>query len=104
MTSIMSIIIGTTTAFMTMDLVLYQALISGNYETITSLFLPTTVALSTILLMALMMMFRREYRRSIRKKLQDDSTAESLSKSKFHNLVNDLTNDLKSTRSDEEIM
>ena len=100
MTSIMSIIIGTTTAFMTMDLVLCQGLISGNYETITSLFLPTIVALSTILLMASMMMFRREYRRSVRKKLQDDCTAESLSKSKFHNLVNDL----KSTRSDEEMM
>ena len=104
MTSMMSIILGTMTAFMTMALVLSQGLISGDYEVITSLFLPTIVALSTILLMASMMMLRRERRRSIRKKLQDDSTADSLSKSKFHNLVNDLPNDLKSTRSDEEKM
>lgn len=74
MTSMTSILLGTITAFTTMSLVLSQGFISGDNESITSVFLPAIVALSTTLLMASLVIFRNERTRWSRKKQQDSDS------------------------------
>lgn len=80
MTSMMSLLLGTVTAFTTMALVFSEGFTFGDYESLPSIFLPALVALSTTFLMALLMIFRRAYSRSSRKRLHGDSDSDGSSK------------------------